>query len=66
MNKRISFSESDAEMIYEWRLAFNQGLKKRCCEDCELIEKRIKRFLGKDALLIEKLVKIYPYFKNKK
>ncbi len=60
--KRISFGDFDAGRIYEWKLALNQGMKESCCEHCSLVEKRIKKFLGKGALTLEKLVEKNPYF----
>jgi len=65
--RRISFGEYDASRIYEWRLAMNQGMKERCCENCELIEKRIAKFIGKEEVeFLKEQVKKYPYFKKRK
>lgn len=62
--KRISFGDFDAQRIYEWRLALNQGLGEGCCEHCKHIEKRLKKYLGSSAKGLEKLVKKNPYFKK--
>jgi len=63
--KRISFGEYDATRIYEWKLALNQGLDGSCCENCELIEKRIAKFIGNPKRL-KRIVETNPYFKNGK
>lgn len=62
--KRISFSKYNAREIYEWRLALKQLLKgdrALDCETCIAIEKRLKKFLGDEAVFVEKQVKKYPY-----
>ena len=64
MNKRISFSEYDAERILEWRFAMKQGLGKSCCEQCEGIQKRLEALVGKkEVRWLKRQVKRYPYFK---
>ena len=66
-NKRISFSEYDANRIYEWRLALNQGMGEGCCEICDDIEKRIEKFIGKkSSSWTKKQIKKHPYFVNGK
>ena len=63
--KRISFGEYDADRIYEWRLAMNQGLGERCCDMCTEIEKRLEKFTGKkSAEFLKRQIKKHPYFKN--
>lgn len=63
--RRISFSEYDANRIYEWKLALNQGLGESCCEWCSYLEERLEKFIGKkDAEHLQKLVKKNPYFKK--
>ena len=62
-NKRISFNDSDADRIYEWRLAMLQLMGESCCEHCDHIEERIKKFIGeKSARFLQKQVKKHPYF----
>jgi len=61
--KRISFGKFDAERLYEWRLALKQGMKRSCCENCDYIEKRLRKFLGKSSVrLLQQLVRQHPYF----
>jgi len=65
--KRISFDDFDAERIYEWRLALKQGMGESCCDNCDFIEKRLRNFIGKEAVrLLQRLVRIHPYFINGK
>ena len=62
-NKRISFNEFDTTRIFEWRLALKQGMSESCCENCDMIEKRIRDFLGKkDVQFLQRQVKKHPYF----
>lgn len=60
--KRTSFNERELEMIYEWRIALNQGLKDVCCDECNRLELKIAIKLGKMALSVRRLVKKNPYF----
>jgi hypothetical protein len=65
--KRITFNDFDAGLIYEWRLALKQGLKRDgkeedCCPHCKYIEKRLEKLLGSHAKWIKKQVAKHPYF----
>lgn len=59
---RTSFNERELERIYEWRLALNQGMKDVCCEECNKLEVKIAKKLGKTAFSVKRLVKKNPYF----
>ena len=69
-NRRISFNDWDAFLLYEWWLALNDGLEKTRntpiqCMCCPPIAKRLEKFLGKkEVKKIKKAIKENPYFKS--
>ena len=56
--KRISFNQYDAEHLYDLCLSnFILG-----CYQCELIKKRLEKFIGEEAVKFhKKMVKEHPY-----
>ena len=60
--KRISFSELDAEHIYEWLAMYWLGERKfGGCLQCEGLGRRLVTFIGPTAKRrIERAVKKYP------
>ena len=64
--KRISFNEYDACMIYEWRLAVKQCDKDDAtlCDHCNGLEKRLRDFIGLDnKRFYQRMVNKNPYCK---
>jgi len=56
--KRISFSEYDAEHLYELAYENFQPL----CSECQSIKKRLEKFLGVGVVkFVKRNIKKYPY-----
>ena len=63
--RRISFNESEAQELYEWRLALNQGAGKPHCVGCIAVSKKLESFIGRSAAhSLARMVKKNPYFPN--
>ena len=60
--KRTTINERQSACMYEWWLALIQLERAHVdCVDCRDTAKKLKRFLGKGAIRLEKIVKEHPY-----
>lgn len=63
MSRRIGFSQTDAEHIYEWLLMYWHGDDQPFggCFQCENLGRRLKNFIGPvEARRVARVVKKYP------